>query len=465
MLLYIVFREIRHSVLSLRLHISLILTLVIFGFGTAAFVKNYPAEREDYTRWQGEFIEKNRRMAESNLTRLAVTRQNLILEPRANTFITDAREKYLPGRFEFSGYNVFSFSVRPGSANPYLSAFEELNWMFIIAIIISFTVFLFTFDTISGEKENKTLSQTLANSVPRGTLLFGKYLSVILTTFLVLVPGFALSLIILLITRTVTITQATVFEIIGFLAIVALFVACIAAFGLLSSVISRSSNVSLLAALTLWLIFVVVVPNTAVFWAQSLFPIESVENVRSRLLQTLTDLEKNAPAGSWSSSGNNPFLPQHELRANHQTNRMNARVNIQKAYYREMFRQFEQARMLTLLSPVSVFEYLSETVVGGGYVRFQKTWWDLHAWQPQFLAFFKQKDTRDEESPHWYNPFEDYSTTRKGVSYEEVPVFEAKMPSLQDRVSSAGLYLLVMALYAAGAFALSFVLFVRYDVR
>jgi ABC-type transport system involved in multi-copper enzyme maturation permease subunit len=465
MLLNIIFREIRHSVLSLRLHISLILTLVIFGFGTAAFVKNYPAEREDYTRWQGEFIEKNRRMAESNLTRLAVNRQNLILEPRANTFITDAREKYLPSRFEFSGYNVFSFSVRPGSVNPYLSAFEELNWMFIIAIIISFTVFLFTFDTISGEKENKTLSQSLANSVPRGTLLFGKYLSVILTTLLVLVPGFALSLIILLVTGTVVITTQTIFEIAGFLFIVALFVACIAAFGLLSSVVSRSSNVSLLAALTLWLIFVVVVPNTAVFWAQSLFPIESVENVRSRLLQTLTDLEKNAPKGSWSSSYGNPFLPQHELRANHQTNRMNARVNITKAYFNEMFRQFERTRMLTMLSPVSVFEYLCEAVVGGGYVRFQKIWRDLYAWQAQFLAFFKEKDAQDEKSPHWYNPYEDYSTTRKGVSYEEVPVFEAKMPSFQDRVSSAGLYLLVMALYAAGAFALSFVLFIRYDVR
>ena len=44
-------------------------------------------------------------------------------------------------------------------------------------------------------------------------------------------------------------------------------------------------------------------------------------------------------------------------------------------------------------------------------------------------------------------------------------MFEAKMPSFQDRVSSAGLYLLVMAFYAAGAFALSFVLFIKYDVR
>ena len=40
MLLNIIIREIRHSVLSLRLHISLILTLLIFGVGTAAFVKN-----------------------------------------------------------------------------------------------------------------------------------------------------------------------------------------------------------------------------------------------------------------------------------------------------------------------------------------------------------------------------------------------------------------------------------------
>ena len=239
MLLDILIRELRHNVLSLRLHISLILTLVIFGVGTAAFVRNYPAEREDYTRWQGEFIKTNRQMAESNLTRLAVRRQSLILEPRPNAFITDAREKYLPNRFEFSGYNVFGFNVRPGGANPYLNAFEELNWMFIIAIIISFAVFLFTFDTVSGEKESKTLSLSLANPVPRGTLLFGKYLSVILTTLLVLVPGFALSLIVLLITATVVITAQAIFEIAGFLFIVAMFVACIASFGLISSVVSR----------------------------------------------------------------------------------------------------------------------------------------------------------------------------------------------------------------------------------
>ena len=465
MLLEIIFREICHNVLSLRLHISLILTLLIFGVGTAAFVRNYSGEREEYNRWKVEFIEKNRKLAESSLTRLAVGRQNLILTPRANAFITDARGKYLPNRFEFSGYNVFGFSVRPGGANPYLSAFEELNWMFIIAIIISFAVFLFTFDTISGEKELRTLSQTLANPVPRGTLLFGKYLSVILTTLLMLVPGIGLSLIILLVTGTVAITTETILEITGFLFIAALFVICIASFGLLSSVISRSSKVSLLIALTIWLFFVVIVPNTAVFWTQSLFPVQSVESVQSKIQQAFLDLEKNAPDGSWSSSGNNPFLPQHELRANHQTNRMNSQRNIMNAFYNEMFRQFEQARMLTIFSPVSVFEYLSEAVTGGGYVRFQKVWRDLHAWQTQLLAYFKEVDAKDPASPHWYNPYEYFSTTRKGANYGEVPVFKEKAPTFRDRFSSAWPYLLITVLYTAVAFFLSFVLFLRYDVR
>ena len=465
MVLNIIQREIRHHILSLRLHITLLLTLTIFGLGTIAFVKSHSEEQAEYTKYHTEFIEQSRKAAESNLTKLAVKRQNLVLEPRGDAFITDSKEKYLPNRFDFSGYNVFGFDIRPGSANPYLNTFQELNWVFIVSIIISFTVLLFTFDTVSGEKEAKTLAATLSNPVSRGALLFGKYLSMIITTLLVLAPGMALSLIILLISGAVAITPVVAGEIIGFLVSVFFLVACIAAFGILSSVLTRNANISLLVALTLWLVFVVIVPNTAVFWARRLFPIEKVETVWERISREREEINRNAPKGSWSSSGDNPFLPQHELRANNQTNLMNSQMKILNAYYGEMFRQYERARMLTFLSPLSVFEYMSEAVVGGGYVRFQKVWRDLHAWQTQFLAYFKEVDAKDPDSPHWYNPFEDYSTTRKGVSFEQVPVFKEKSLPLRERISYASLYLLITVLYTALAFVLSFVLFLRYDVR
>jgi len=257
----------------------------------------------------------------------------------------------------------------------------------------------------------------------------------------------------------------TIGEIIGFVFITAVFVASIAAFGLLSSVISYSTRVSLLIAITFWLVFIVIIPNTAIFWSNTLFSIEKNESVEERISLARNEINQNAPIGSWASSGNNPFLPQHELRANNQTNLLNSEKQIRDAYYQDRFRQFEQVRLLTLLSPVSIFEYISEAVIGGGYLRFQKVWKNLHTFQIQFLTFFKENDAQDPDSPHWYNPYEDLSTTRKPVNFEEVPIFEEKAISFGERFSFSSIYLLVIVLYTAMIFFLTFMLFVRYDVR
>jgi hypothetical protein len=121
--------------------------------------------------------------------------------------------------------------------------------------------------------------------------------------------------------------------------------------------------------------------------------------------------------------------------------------------------------MITYLSPVSLYQYLSESIVGGGYTRFLKNWDDLHIFQERFLSFFKEKDAADQESPHWYNPYEDYSTTRKPVKFAEVPVYEERMIPLPARLSNAGVFFLILGLYAVVIYALTFVLFARYDVR
>jgi len=465
MLFQIILKELQHNILSLRLHISLILILAVFGFGSIAYVKNYADSKNEYTRYHNEFIENIRKTARENFSRLAVGRKNIILEPRDNSFISDAKEKYTPNQFEYSAYNVFGFSVKPGSINPYLNTFNELNWSFIISIVISFIVFLFTFDSISGEKESKTLSATFANSVPRGTVLLGKYLSTIITSIFIIIPGMCVSLLLILISRASAVTTFTILEITVFMVVVGIFIACIAAFGMLSSVIAKSARVSLLISLSFWLLFVAIVPNTALLWANMIFPIEKMEIIDEKVSMTRDDINKNAPPGSWAASGDNPFLPQHELRANNQKNLMNGEMQIRNAFYLDMFEQLEKVHYLTLLSPISIFEYLSEAVTGGGYLRFKTVWNDLHAYQSQFLAYFKEKDAQDPDSPHWYNPFEDFSTTKKPVNFEEFPLFTEKIISFGERFSYAGTFLLVMVLYTMMIFFATFALFTKYDVR
>ena len=72
-------------------------------------------------------------------------------------------------------------------------------------------------------------------------------------------------------------------------------------------------------------------------------------------------------------------------------------------------------------------------------MRIKKTWADLHTYQNTLLTWFKDKDASDPGSPHWYNPSEDFSSTKKGVSWEMVPKFEEQKISFGERLAAARL--------------------------
>lgn len=262
MLQTILKREIQHNLYSLRFMISLALVLGVFVAGSLSFVRNHEGALEKDRAAGAEFLEKMRADAASNATRLAVTKRNYLLPSRDNGFISDAKEKYLPNEVTFSAWNVFSFSNRRGSANPFLTKHDDLNWSFIVVLIVSFVTLLFTFDAVSGEKETKTLALVLANSVSRGTLLFGKYLSAIISVLFIIIPGVLLSLLIVLIFGRISFSAGLAAETVGFLITAALMTASFAALGLLASALARSANVSLLAALSFWLLFAIIIPNS-----------------------------------------------------------------------------------------------------------------------------------------------------------------------------------------------------------
>jgi ABC-type transport system involved in multi-copper enzyme maturation permease subunit len=464
MLRFILKREVMHNLYSLRFAVSLALILAVFIAGSVSFVRNHEAALEKYRETRAGFLDDMKKNAAENATVLAVARRTYDLRPRDNSFITDAKEKYLPNGIVFSAWNVFGVPNKNNSANPFLAKFDELDWAFIAVLIVSFIALLFTFDAVSGEKESKTLALTLSNSVSRATLLLGKYLSEVVSVLLLLVPAVLISLLIVLLAGRTPFTTSLVGETAGFLAVSGLLTATMAAFGILSSVVVRNSNVSLLLALSFWLLFAVVVPNSSSFIAKNMYPIERSEAIQQQVNAAFDDLNKNAPNGSWTHRSD-PFTPQHELRANLQMKRLVAERQIRDAYYQSMFRQFEKTRLLTAVSPILSFEYLTEAVAGGGYPRFRKVWDDFHVYQAQFLDFFKAVDAQDPKSPHWYNPNENISTTLRPVAFETVPQFVEKPMSFSERLKPAAVYLAILVLLGGVVYLLSYFLFVRYDVR
>ena len=457
-------REIQSYLYSLRFQVSFIIVLLVFIIGSISFVKSFSEIRDNYTKYHQEQFTILEERAK-NVSRLVTGQTPYIISPQANSLISDCKEQALPNQFNYSAYNVFGFSVRQNIVNPLMKQTQALNWSFIVSMILGFVTLLFAYDAISGEKEDRTLALCLSNPVSRGTILFAKFLSIITVTASMLVMGILISLLIMSFTGVVRLDGGLLGEAAGFIGISLLFIATMTVIGLLSSVLSRNSNVSLLVSLCFWLAFAVVIPNTSVFWANKLFPIAHIDEVSQRINEGRETLNREAPEGSWSANGSDPFYPRHELRANLQTKLMLNEKQHRDAYYADMFRQFENTRLFTMISPMAQFDYMNEAMLGGGYLRFRKNWDDLHIFQTQFLQWFKDLDAKDDKSPHWYNPFENYSTTRQEVSLEQVPIYSEQPANFAQRLGYMRTSLLFLSLLTIGVFAVCFVLLVRYDVR
>jgi ABC-type transport system involved in multi-copper enzyme maturation permease subunit len=332
-------------------------------------------------------------------------------------------------------------------------------------MFMSFITLLFAFDALSGEKEDHTLALVFSNPVRRQTFLLSKLTSILTVVGLMMVTGILVSLLIVAISGSLMLNTSFLLEVTGFIILSLLFITVFAVFGLFSSAVTRYSNVSLLISLCFWLFAAVIIPNTSVFWAKKLFPIPSADKVEQTINEAKMDVNTNAKPNSWGSSDNKPFWDVHERRAENQRNLLNAEKIHRDAYYLQMFRQFEDTRRFTLLSPIAQYDYINEAFLGGGYLRFRKNWDDLHIFQEQFLQWFKDIDAKDTDSPHWYNPFEDYSTSKKPVAVDQIPQYREQIAPFAQRFLFISGYLMVMIVMIAVLFGACFYFFVRYDVR
>lgn len=464
MFVTLLLKEIQHYILSLRFQVSFAMVMVTFVIGTLTFIPAFRQADENHLRLVSEEKATMERAAE-NATMVAVSNQVFVLAPKSNAIISDCSGQHLPNKITYSAYNVFNFKVSHNNLNPLMKTGRELNWAFVVSVVLSFVTLLFAYDSISGEKEDRTISLMFSNAVPRGLVLLSKLAGIVGVVMVMVLAGITASILILVLAAVVPLTASFFAEVFAFMLITALLVTLMAVCGLLASVLSRTSNVSLLISLCFWLFFVVVVPNTAVFWANTLFPIPHADEVQQAIRQGRKTLSDNAPQGSWSSNFGNPKWDRHQLRANLQTKIMLDEKLHRDAYYLQMFNQFEKTRQLTLFSPVAQFDYMNEAVLGGGYLRFRKNWDDLHTFQASFLKWFKDLDEKDSESPHWYNPFENLSTTRQKVTVAQIPKYMEQQASWNERFSAIALYLSVMLVYSALLFGVVLYRFQRYDVR
>jgi ABC-type transport system involved in multi-copper enzyme maturation permease subunit len=464
MLKTIIIRELQDHLYSLRFIFALILTLFMFGTSSVSYIIEFKEQKSMYEQGMAKIRENMKNNAE-NASRFAQKMNILPFAPRNSAFIASCQEESMPNAITYSAFNVYDFNISMGNTNPFILPSKNVNWEFILALLFSFLAIIFTFDSVSGEKEMRTLSLGLSNHVSRGVILTGKFLGsvIILTMFVVL--GMILSILILLFSGQAMITHTTFAEMGGFLILSILLITCFSSIGILTSVLSYRANTSLLIGLMVWIILLFIIPHTSLLLSNKLFPVASSEVIAQNTDNSRKTIEASFPGGKWHSDSGHPFEPDHKIRAAMQMEFMLGEKKIRDNWYDSQFAQYRKTCKMTMISPMFVFEMGNEHLLIGGFQRFKSNWDNLHTYQGQFLAWFKAFDSKDTQSPHWYNPYEDYSTSKSKINIDEVPVYSENIIPFSQRMVQSGIYIALLLVYTTIIFFISFNLFVKYDVR
>ena len=265
MLKAIIAREFLNNLLNLRFMIGLVLCLVVTIACIMILAHDYRQELADY-----------------NL------RVNLHEEFLGKYALTNWINQMMPGQKPPERFRPLIIGI-PGNEtqnsldeNPLTILFPRLDFLFIVTIVMSLLALLFSYDAVTGERERGTLRQLISNSIPRTTILLGKFLggtaSLLIPFILALLAG------VLCINLNPSVQwDGSAWVELGLLIAASLaFITLFYLLGLMVSTWSRHSTVSILNCLFLWVLLVLVIPNVCPYVSAQLRRIPSIRTMERR---------------------------------------------------------------------------------------------------------------------------------------------------------------------------------------
>jgi ABC-type transport system involved in multi-copper enzyme maturation permease subunit len=180
--------------------------------------------------------------------------------------------------------------------NPFLNSFLSIDFISIIAVVMSLIAILFTYNICSREREMGTLKLTLSNSISRWKILLGKALGVFLTLLPIILFCYILCAVIILVSPRISFSFEEWTRVVLLCAISIVYIMIFMLMGMFISTRTRSSATSIVLCLFAWVVFVFIIPNLSVYAAQSLIQVESQDNLRTGLAELDKEFEGKVEA-------------------------------------------------------------------------------------------------------------------------------------------------------------------------
>jgi len=483
-------KELINNILSLRFSISFILCFVLMVVSIYILADAYTQQ----VKALSPLLEPNsyRRAAEGHwdFARLAggPTPVNRPI-PLMKVLYTGIGNE-LSLRATVRGYEGPIYKREAFISNPAPILFPNVDFGFIVSVVVSIIAMLFTYDIVAGEKQAGTLGLLMANDISRGHLLLGKWLGSYSSFLIGYVPCLLIVALILQTHPMIEMRSPDWIAITFLFFISLLYAAAFFSLGLFISCLMAEPRAALLTLLAIWVAFVLIIPNFSPYLAEQIHSTppsykieaqmntiryEAAQNSWNRILKFLQPhgLEKTSTGnwqglhqGTWADGlrrmmGN---LPNDEIRdkldrfsrqvAMDELSQVNfGTLKIKREYTNALERQIKTGMTISCLSPAAVFTHLASGLTQTGIKsehRFRNAAERFHT---QYVDYIIQKMN-----------LSDRLLVNPNVS-DDLPIFPYNEASAAEIINDNMLYLLLLLLYNLMFFMGAYISFLRYDVR
>ena len=455
-------REIYNNLNSLRFALTTVLLLALMVTNAVRHIREHPKRVQKYHDAVTASMNLLTSRADASLYTLAHEGPGtLYKKPSPLHFCAAGGEALLPDRVDSpAGSNGFwrleypDANINMKNVGPDVS---QVDWTFIIGYILSLIALLFTFDAISGEREHGTLRLILANSIPRHTVLIGKFLGALISTTIPFMLAVLVNLLMLSTANAIHLnTQA--WGRLGIILFIALLYTCLfLALGLLVSARVQRSAVSLVILLLAWVTFVVFMPSTLAALASGFSASMSHHEYSDRYGQSYHKLRRTWRY-AWYQSNDEEML---RIRGEWHTKIAVSGERLAGEYLTFKITQVQRARAITTFSPAALLQHLFEAFAGTGLDRYQQFAENAQRYAREYREFIVDMERGDPESRHIMGVREGMS--QKPVSPEAVPKFEDTFNIGKD-FNTAAMELLLLTLFVVVLLAGAYLAFVRVEI-
>ena len=460
-------RELYDNLNNLRFALATVLLIGLMMTNAIVYLREHPARMHQYRNAVAESLKVL--TARTDLYDIALNGPgNLYKQPAPLRFCAEGGESFL-SEFVDGGFWMWSYGdgfkdfwmLNYPASNPNLLNIRpdvtKIDWVFVMGYVLSLLALLFTFDSVSGERERGTLRLMLANSIPRHTVLFGKFLGALISLCIPTVIAILINLLMISTSSTVHLNGEAWKRLGIIIAIAFVYICLFLALGLLVSARMQRSSVSLVVLLLVWVIFVIFVPSILASIASGLSSPISFDELQKRQYQRHRELWD---AYTDRTSGDET-LRRTQGRSEYIMKQREQQERSRREHLNQQITQVQGARAVTRISPTAILQHSLEAFAGTGFARHLQFLENTQRYAREYREFVERTDRSDPESLHLIGVPEGMS--KKPVSPEAIPKFEDTL-SLSKDFNTAAIDLLLLTLFVIVLLSGAYLAFIRVEV-